>query len=75
MGGFRTIAAKIGLTPGRSDNRGRPKKAEAAAKQMQMAAAAANEEEQVEAAARIMGMMPAGATVVDMDKLFSQQLT
>ncbi len=46
MGGFRTIAAKIGLTPRRSDNRGRPKKCEAAAR----------EEELVEAAARKMGM-------------------
>lgn len=46
MGGFRTIAAKIGLTPRRSDNRGRPKKSQAAAR----------EEELVEAAARKMGM-------------------
>ena len=46
MGGFRTIAAKIGLTPRRSDNRGRPKKSEAAAR----------EEQLVEAAARKMGM-------------------
>ncbi|DBA97292.1 TPA: Low molecular weight phosphotyrosine protein phosphatase, variant 3 [Trebouxia sp. C0004] len=46
MGGFRTIAAKIGLTPRRSDNRGRPKKSEAAAR----------EEELVEAAASKMGM-------------------
>lgn len=46
MGGFRTIAPKIGLTQRRSDNRGRPKKCEAAAR----------EEELVETAARKMGM-------------------
>lgn len=74
MGGFRTIAAKIGLTPGRSDNRGRPKKAEAAAKQLQMAAAAASEEEQVEAAARSMGMVHVGAEDIGVDLSLSRQL-
>ncbi len=64
MGGFRTIATKIGLTPRRSDNRGRPKKCEAAAR----------EEELVEAAARKMGMTVVPAKGKNSDKSACLQL-
>ena len=64
MGGFRTIAAKIGLTPRRSDYRGRPKKSEAAAR----------EEELVEAAARKMGMTVVPAKGRNLDESACLQL-
>lgn len=64
MGGFRTIATKIGLTPRRSDNRGRPKKCEAAAR----------EEELVEAAARKMGMTVVAAKERTLDDSACLQL-
>ncbi len=52
MGGFRSIATKIGLQPGRSDNRGRPKKADSDAREAERTAA---ETAKMEAAAKQLG--------------------
>ena len=61
MGGFRTIAAKIGLTPGPSDNRGRPKKAEA---DLGLVTTSAQETEQVVTARSEMRMIEAAVNLL-----------